>query len=98
MADVLESPSGAVIGLDKTGTMTGASIAAASTGVFTMTVTGARVGAVVTGSPTTALQAGLVLGGFRVTAADTVSVQIGNVTAGAIVPSNYVFDLMVVNP
>jgi hypothetical protein len=86
MSDLLESPSGAPILLDLQGTMTGASIAAASTG------------AIVSGSPTTAIQAGLVIGGFRVVALGVISVQIGNVTAGPIVPSNYVFDLAVFNP
>jgi hypothetical protein len=98
MSDLLESPSGAPILLDLQGTMTGASIAAASTGVFTMNVLGAKTGAIVSGSPTTAIQAGLVIGGFRVVALGVISVQIGNVTAGPIVPSNYVFDLAVFNP
>lgn len=98
MADVLESPSGAVIGLDRQASIVGASIPAASTSGFTLAVPGARLGAMVIGSPIQSLQAGLVIGGFRVSAADQVTVTIGNVTAGPIVPTNYTFDLLVLNP
>lgn len=61
-----------------------ASIAAASTGDTTFALVGAALGDLILMSPPVSLEAGLVFGGAWVSAADTVTVRLGNVTAGAI--------------
>jgi len=69
------------------------SIAANTTDETTITVTGA-----VSGDPVavtaSALESGLVLTAF-VSAADTVTVRLGNVTVGAIDPASHVYQVVV---
>lgn len=60
------------------------SIAAQSRGSVTFTITGAAVGDVVVMQPPGALNAGLVYAGCAVTAPNTVTVYLGNLTGGAI--------------
>lgn len=66
------------------------SIAAHTTAALTITVTGAAVGDAVTITPATAPEVGLVWCGY-VSAADTVTVRLGNVTTGAIDPAAVVY-------
>lgn len=61
-----------------------ASIAAASTGDTTVTITGVASGDVVVMNPPDALEAGLAFGGCWVSAADSVKVRLVNPTAGAV--------------
>lgn len=61
-----------------------ASLLAATTNDTSVTITGAALGDVIVMNPPDALESGLVFGGARVTAANTVKVRVGNVTAGAI--------------
>lgn len=77
---------GPVIKNTATGTISinPASIPAQSRGQVDVTLTGAAVGDIVVLHPPTALDGGLVYGGCKVTAADTLSVYIANLTAGAI--------------
>ena len=88
-----ESPSGAESERKTQATLVGASCAANTTTVITLAVPGARLNNNVVVNPTTALQAGLGIVGARVSATDTVAITFGNFTAGAIVASNYVFDV-----
>lgn len=60
------------------------SIAAQTRGSQTATITGAAVGDVVLMQPPGALNTGLVFAGCEVTGANTVTVFLGNLTAGAI--------------
>lgn len=61
-----------------------ASIGAQTTAETTVTVTGAVVGDVVDASPLAALPTGLLFGGARVSATDTIALLFGNVTTAAI--------------
>lgn len=62
-----------------------ASIAAATTGETDVTITGAEVGDVVLMEPPSTLNAGIVAQSVcRVSAADTIKLRLGNLTAGAI--------------
>ena len=69
-----------------------ASLAAVSTSETDVTIAGVAVGDFVVAMPP-ALEAGLVYGGCRVSAADTVKVRLGNVTAGAVdaASANWIF-------
>lgn len=72
------------------------SIAAGAIATVTATVTGAVVGASVSASPRTALPAGVVqMNPGRVSATDTVSIDLLNVTAGAIDPASNTWDIRV---
>lgn len=70
-----------------TGALDFPSIAAATTAELTLTVTGAATGDTVALGPPATLETGLVATGF-VSAADTVTVRLANVTAGAIDPAS----------
>lgn len=61
----------------------------------TTTVSGASLGDFVLAAPTTALVAGLELTAF-VSAANTVTVRIGNATAGSITPGALLFNILVI--
>lgn len=61
-------------------------IPAHSTAELNITVTGAAVGDMASASPNTTLEAGIVYGGAWVSAANTVTVRLGNVTPAAIDP------------
>ncbi|MFN7394242.1 MAG: hypothetical protein ACK5U6_17630 [Pseudanabaena sp.] len=63
----------------------------------TATVSGASLGDFVLATPTTALVAGLELTAF-VSAANTVTVRIGNATAAGITPGALVFNILVLKP
>lgn len=71
------------------------SIAAQTTSDQTVTVPGAVVGDKATAHPNSLLESGLVIGGAVVTAADTVAVRLGNITTGAIDPSNRTWHVLV---
>jgi hypothetical protein len=72
------------------------SIAAGAIATVTATVTGAVVGASVSASPRAALPAGVVqMNPGRVSATDTVSIDLLNVTAGAIDPASNTWDIRV---
>lgn len=72
------------------------SIAAGAVSTVTATVVGAVVGASVTASPRSALPAGVVqMNPGRVSATDTVSIDLLNVTAGAIDPPSNTWDIRV---
>jgi hypothetical protein len=90
-----KSPSGRVTSIYSSQTISPASLAALATIENTVTVAGAAVGDVVSASPRTGLQSGLVLGWCRVSAANTVKVAIGNMTAGALVPTSQVWDIRI---
>lgn len=60
------------------------SIAAQSRGAVTFTLTGAAVGDIVVMQPPGAMNSGLVYAGCEVTAANTVTVYLGNLTGAAI--------------
>lgn len=64
-----------------------ASVTSVNTGTTTLTVTGAAAGDSVIVTPSTALEAGLVVYGY-VSAADTVTIVANNPTAGAIDPAS----------
>lgn len=72
-------------------------ILANTTGEATATVTGALVGDEVNVNHTSSLETGLVLGTYYVSAADTVTIRLGNVTVGAINPASQDF-LITVRP
>lgn len=71
------------------------SIPAHSTSDLTTTVTGAVVGDKATAHPNSVLEAGLIVGFATVSAADTVTIRLANVTAGAIDPANRTWRVMV---
>ncbi|RCG31981.1 hypothetical protein DQ384_05415 [Sphaerisporangium album] len=73
--------------LTGTATLDFPSIAAGTTAELTITVTGAVVGNPVALAPPATLTAGLIASG-RVTAANTVTVRMANVTSGAIDPAS----------
>ncbi|MFC6080923.1 hypothetical protein [Sphaerisporangium aureirubrum] len=73
--------------LKGTATLDFPSIAAATSAELTITVTGAAVGNAVALAPPATLTAGLVAFG-RVTATNTVTVRLANVTASAIDPAS----------
>lgn len=60
------------------------SVAANTTETETATVTGVKVGDIVTAAIKPTLEAGLLIGSCWVSAADTVSIQVGNLTASPI--------------
>lgn len=68
-----------------------AAIAAAGSEVVTATVPGATVGDVVVVNPRDGLNAGLVIGQARVSAANTVVFTVSNITAGALDAASMVF-------
>lgn len=78
-------------------TFDAASVAAATTVEQTITVPGVKVGDVVVVSKSD-LDAGLLYGTARVSAADTVSLQIANVTAGAIDAASETVVVTVIRP
>lgn len=78
-------------------TLTFPLIASNVTNDQTATVSGASLGDFVQVACTTALAAGLEVFGF-VSAANTVTVRIGNATAGGITPGALVFNILVIKP
>ena len=70
-------------------------ILANTTGEATATVTGAVVGDEVNVNPTSSLESGLVLGTSYVSAANTITIRLGNVTVGAINPASQDFVITV---
>lgn len=71
------------------------SIAANSTSDLTTTVTGAVVGDKATAHPNSVLESGLIVGAAVVSATDTVTIRLANVTTGAIDPANRTWRVMV---
>lgn len=65
-----------------------ASLAANTTSDTALTVPGALVGDTVEITPLGTWPAGVVMGPHRVSAADTVQMRVGNVTAGAVDPAS----------
>ena len=63
-----------------------------------ITVTGAQVGGTVQVSPRAEMEAGIIIGYARVTAADTVSVRFVNTTNGPIDPAAVNVDITVIQP
>jgi len=63
-----------------------------------ITVTGAQVGGTVQVSPQAEMEAGIIIGYARVTAADTVSVRFVNTTNGPIDPAAVNVDITVIQP
>lgn len=72
------------------------SIAAAGSEVVTATIPGVRVGDIVTVSPRSGLNAGLVIGQSRASAADTVTFTVSNITAGALDAASQIFDIGII--
>lgn len=70
-----------------------ASIAAAASEVVTATVPGATVGDSVVVNPRDGLNAGLIIGQARVSAANTVVFTVSNITAGALDAASQIFDI-----
>lgn len=70
-----------------------ASIAAAGSEVVTVTVPGVVVGDVPIPCPRDGLNAGLVIGQARVSAANTVVFTVSNITAGALDAASQIFDI-----
>lgn len=70
-------------------------ILANTTGEATATVTGAAAGDEVNVNPTSSLESGLVLGTSYVSAANTITIRLGNVTVGAINPASQNFVITV---
>lgn len=83
--------------LTATATLDFASIAAATTANLTITVTGAAVNDAVLLGPPATLEAGLVATGY-VSAANTVTVRVANVTAGAIDPASATWRATIFQP
>lgn len=74
-------------------------VSAQTTTTFTITVNGAMAGCTASASPRAgALSAGFVAGPARVSATNTVEVQVGNITAGALTPATLVWDAAVSCP
>ena len=71
------------------------SIGAVATATTTLTVTGAAAGDTVLVTPSTALEAGIVVYGY-VSAADTVTIVANNPTAGAIDPASRTYYVSVI--
>lgn len=71
------------------------SIAAHTTAELTVAVTGAVVGDKATAHPNSAPEPGLTFGGAYVSAANTVTVRVANVTAAAIDPANRTWHVLV---
>lgn len=90
-----KSPSGRVTSLYSSQTISPASLAALATIENTVTIAGAAVGDTVVASPATGLQSGLVFAWARVSAANTVKIAIGNMTAGALVPTSQAWSIRV---
>lgn len=78
-------------------TLTFPLIASNVTNDQTTTVSGASLGDFVQVACTTALAAGLEVFGF-VSAANTITVRMGNATAGSITPGALVFNILVLKP
>jgi hypothetical protein len=85
------SPSGKQIGTTGTVTLTYPLIAAAGSDTQTGACPGALVGDLVLVNPAAALAAGLVISQARVSAANTIAVELGNITAGGLTPGATVF-------
>lgn len=64
----------------------------------THTVPGVRVGDVVMMTADADFPAGLVIGGARVSARDTVVIRLGNVTAGTINPAPAAYTFTIIRP
>ena len=73
------------------------SVAANTSEEETVTVTGARIGDFVVANKTS-LEAGIVFGSCRVTANDTVAIQVINTTASAINEASEIIDFLVIRP
>lgn len=89
------APSGPLIGekisdVDVTGAITGA-----TTVDLTATVAGLDTTDLITVVPQAALPEGVVLGGARVTAADTIAIRVGKITVGDVASATYAFDIHV---
>lgn len=97
--DLSGSQKGLVLGgiISVQATLTYTLIATNVTQDQTTAVSGAVLGDFVLATPTTALVAGLELTAF-VSASNTVTVRIGNSTAGGITPGALVFNILVLKP
>lgn len=74
-------------------------VTAATTAQGTVTVPGAKVGDMVfTSIDGLSASAGYFISNAYVSAADTVSIRFGNVTAGAINPSTFNINMLIVRP
>lgn len=80
------------------GTVTPGSIAAGQNASTSVTITGAAVGNIVAASPRTGLANGLVFSFARVSAANTVQVNISNHSAGALTPASQTWDFCLFRP
>lgn len=87
--------SGPVSHFLRTVSVDAAEIAANTTGDTAATVPGAEVGDTVIATCDGALEAGLVVGNARVTAANTVSLRLGNVTVAPVNASAFNFRFLV---
>lgn len=88
-----KGPSGPAGVLAYSATITPASLASLATVENTVTCTGVKVGDVIVATPESGLQSGLVFAWGRVSAADTVKIAIGNMTAGALTPTSQTWDI-----
>ncbi len=95
----LQLPSGNVsLAMAMTATLSPASVAANTSAEQTFAITGLLAGDLVfVNAP--ALTAGLVIGNFRVSAANTLAISFGNLTASPIVPTaSSVYNIVVLRP
>ena len=80
-------------------TLSPAQVAVNTTAQQTFTVPGVQVGDVVVNVEKPTHQAGLFIGGARVTAANTVGLTFGNCTSGAITPTaSEAYDFVIARP
>ena len=89
-----DTPTGHIFKVEATVDL--ASIAAAASEVVTATVPGVVVGDVVVANPRSGINAGLVIGQARVSAANTVVFTVSNITAGALDAGSTIFDIAII--
>lgn len=78
--------------------LTPVAIAANITAEQTFTITGLLVNDIVRLSSTVAQTAGVIINSSRVSAADTLSVSFGNLTAGSLTPVAGIYSLLIHRP